>query len=484
MNVLSPSLERSATFRKPAWARREHEPFSAASVIAAAVAGGVLVGAASTVGVAAGVAVVVCVAIGLFILSRPVLGACCLVAVVPALSGLRRGLPVPGFRVSEVAVVAIGAVVLWTAPLGARTRWRTFDWLAFAYVVATVVIGTVDVVATGASFTGSALRPMFGPLQFFLIYRAASVAFTTPDRRRRGLRWVLLTSVPISLLGILQQLNVPGVRPLIASITGVDLSNDWSYSQLPRATGPFPHWHMLGGYLLVVALLAVALLLDGNRAVLSKRALIGILCIALVAMAETVTIAPVLGFVAGVVLLASWAGKVRRVATWIAVAVAASAVLFGPVIQSRYNQQFHQNVASASNPLVPSTINYRYDVWTTQYLPALSGHWVLGYGPDLPPTIDWKYTESLYIALMLRGGIALLAVYGALIWALAAAAKALRFDRDRERAVVARTVLALVLVLLPLHLVMPYFIDTGLPHLLWGLSGLMLAASRRDVLRA
>src|SRR5438876_10061363 len=75
------------------------------------------------------------------------------------------------------------------------------------------------------------------------------------------------------------------------------------------------------------------------------------------------------------------------------------------------------------------------------------------------------------------GGLLLLAVCGEPIWALAIAARRVAYEEeDPHRRVAARILLALVIVLVPMHFVMPYFVDTGLPQLLV-LAGIALAGS-------
>jgi len=426
-----------------------------------------------------GVAALCAVAVGLIVLSRPAVGALALVAVVPAVSGLARGFPIPGFRLSEVAIAGLASLILLTADREHRAPWQAFDWLALSYVTGTALLGVLDMLRRGDDFTPINVGTLLGPLQFFLLYRAVRTALPYPEQRRQGLRLLLLASVPISVIALLQQRDVWNTRALLATVTDADFSNYYSFELLNRATGPFPHWHALGGYLFVVILLALGLLLEGTGRVMGRRSLVVVLALALLALMETVTIAPILGVAAGALLLGYWLRRLRRVALFVLASLAVLFLLFAPIFESRYVLQFQPNVAGGGNPFVPETLAYRYDVWTQQYLPALSGRWIAGYGPELPPDIHWRYTESMYITLLLRGGLLLLAVYGGLMLALALAARRLTDDSDPDRRAVARVVFAIVILLVPLHFVMPYFINVGLPHLLWGLAGLLMA----DVVR-
>src|SRR4029077_13795923 len=82
-----------------------------AIAIAAGFAGGFVV-ASGTHGFALATGLTVAAVGCLVVATRPTWGAYVLVAVVPAVSGLGRGYPVPGFRLSEILTVSIGAVLL------------------------------------------------------------------------------------------------------------------------------------------------------------------------------------------------------------------------------------------------------------------------------------------------------------------------------------------------------------------------------------
>jgi hypothetical protein len=90
------------------------------------------VGVGAALGSFAGVAALAIVLTGLIVLRRPILGAFILVAVVPAASGLRRGFPVPAFRLSELLIATLSIVILTLAGKRRAVPWRTFDWLALA----------------------------------------------------------------------------------------------------------------------------------------------------------------------------------------------------------------------------------------------------------------------------------------------------------------------------------------------------------------
>ena len=93
--------------------------------------------------------------------------------------GVRRGLPIPGFRLTEVMIAGIAAIILITAKRA--PRWGTFDWCALAYVTTTASLVWLNVVRHGSSFSQDILGTLFGPVQYLLLYRAIVTALPGPS---------------------------------------------------------------------------------------------------------------------------------------------------------------------------------------------------------------------------------------------------------------------------------------------------------------
>jgi hypothetical protein len=178
--------------------------------------------------------------------------------------------------------------------------------------------------------------------------------------------------------------------------------------------------------------------------------------------------------VTGALLLGLWAGRLRLLLGGLAAAAVLATALFWPTLAGRFEFQFGDDT-SGRNPLVAESVAYRFKIWKRDYLPALAGRWLAGYGPEIPPEVAWKATESQYVALLLRGGLPLLALYGALFWGLALRARELLHHPEVEQRVLARVLGATLVVLLPMQLVYPYFTNSGLPQLLWLLPALLVA---------
>lgn len=441
--------------------------------------GGVLlVGLGAGLGPAEGVAALAAALFGMLVVRRPAVGALTLVALTPVLSGFKRGLPVPGLKVSEILIVYIGGLILVSADREHQARWRIFDWLALAYAAVTLGLSVADVLSRHLVVGNDAARAALSPIQYFVLYRAVLAGLVTKEHRRRALQLILLVSAPESLLAIMQQFHIAGVRGFIPHLTGVNIDTTFgAEGGGQRASGAFPHWQVLAGYEFAVLVIGTSVLVDRDLRVLPRWALGGVLALASAALFTSVTLTPMIGAAAAALALAAWSKRPVLVGSGLLVAALLAATLFGPKLSHRVNEQF-SNPGNDRPSYVPQTVYYRYQVWTGQYFPALAGKWLTGYGPDLPPSVRFPYTESLYMTLLLHGGFPLLCVYLLLTAALLGAALRARDDPEPELRASARALALMTFLLLPMHLIEPYFILTGGSHLIWIAAGLSFRGSQ------
>jgi hypothetical protein len=432
----------------------------------------------------AGLAVIVVVALALALIDRPAALASLVAGVVPVISGFNRGLLIPGFRVSEVAIIGAAVLVLIRVPRGRALRWGAFDWLALLYAAATAVLGGYDTLHRSGSITGSALGTMIGPLQYLALYRVIGTALQRSEDHRRGLRLFIAFSPVVSLSAIAQQINVPGVRNVLATLTGSSLygpnpqEGGVRLTIAPRASGVFPFWHETGGYLMIVSLLIISLLLSPKQQTLSRKLLSVLLIVDLAALVETVTIAPILGTIVGAIALGIWYNRGRVVVEYLVAAAVILTLIFLPLLAARSVAQFSAPPGSVPHSaLVPETIAYRLVIFKDQDLPLLRGNWLTGYGPSLPNNYTFDFTESLYFTLLIRGGIILLAIYIGLITSLALrAVDVTRHAETVEQLLVARVLLVTIALLVFISFIEGYFVDTGTADAIWVLAGLTAAA--------
>lgn len=447
-------------------------------------AGALIAGAAAAFGPGLGLVAIAGVAFLIFVARNPAAGALTVVAVAPIVSGIRRGDPIPGLRLSEALIVGVAVTILVTARRGETPRWRTFDWLALAYAVVTFAAGALDLAIRHDSFSASHVGDMLGPLQFFLLYRAVLTALPEREQRLRALRLILLASIPVAFMAFAQVANVPGARALQTSITDMPkVANSFGYSLesgVGRATGLFPHWHTLGGYLFVVILVGAGVALHRVRGVLGPRALGIVLAIAALALVLTVSITTIVATAVGVLLLGLSARRLRQVLGVLVVVALVGGVAFAPTFIKRFDQQYRQDAyQTKASPLIPQTLSFRYRAWTQDYLPIVRSRWLTGWGPGDPP-VRWAYTETLYLSMVLRGGLPLLAVYLALMWALYRIGRRVARTGDPLDRTLGDVLAILVVVLLFVHAVTALFLTSGLPHLLWALAALAMAGAGRS----
>jgi hypothetical protein len=404
----------------------------------------------------------------MFVIERPLVGALVLVSAVPALSGLDRGIPVPGLRLSEVLIIGVAAITLMTTK---AEPWRTFDWAAFAYVLCTLGFGLFDLSNRNIGLSAENLGKLIGPLEFFLLYRTVRSLAKSPHDRRVIIKWALLASIPVSLLALMQSANIPGTRILASSYAGeTDSLKVYHAHTYYRATALFAQGHLLGSYLMLIVLIAAAYLFDTKPTPLARRTMLGIVALDAVAMGTTATITPIIGVIVGVLALAYWYHRLGRALLAVMVAALCAIVIFGPTVSARINQE---RSGAETNGGAPSTLSFRWRVWTQEFLPTIDQHLATGYGPDLPPGSTWEFTESAYITLLLRGGLPLVLIFGWLMWIMARLSR----HRDDDRRPVARSMFIVILLLVVMHTVNNYFFDSGFPQVWWGLAGVLTAGT-------
>lgn len=432
-----------------------------------------LVAVATGVRPLVGVGMVAAVAVAMAVALNEVLGLVLLAALAASTSGLARGVPIPGVRFSEVLIGGVGIVLLTCARR--FVRWGPVDWLALAYAVATFVIGGFDVLSQGSALHFSALQTLLGPFQFLLLYRATVVTARTPRRRRLAMRLMIWASVPVALLALGQQANVPGVRSLLVTLTRNNVYA--AGSATARVTGPFPLWHNLGGYLLLILLAIIALRMRRVEGVVRPRLMLAIALLDVAALVQTLDLGPLAGLVAGVAILGIWLGDLRTLARAAVGAVVVAAIglaIFGSRLDARFSQEFSRGPGAQRSALVPQTIQYRFDLWSGELLPLLHGHMATGYGPRLPPQLqNFPYTESQYVSFLYRGGVALLAVWAALFVAMGIAGARSTGDRDPFQQALGAAVATSVICLVFMQILEAYFVDDGTPQVLWMLLGLL-----------
>jgi hypothetical protein len=392
-------------------------------------------------------------------------------ALLPSLSGLRRGFPIPEIRLTELIAVALFLGVAIVLPRNASPRWRVLDTTTVLYALTSMLIVTWHLFQQGQL---SAALTAAGPLQYLAIYATASFVATTPALRALSARVLLISSIPVNLVAFLQAANVPGVRVLIESLTDYDAYyTEGGYAAVPRATSILSHWHVLAGFNAVVVLLAIAFLLDGSRRVMPRWSLVSVAVCATCGLAVSVTATAALGLALASLVVAGSLSRIKKMFRLIAPGLIIGLVVFWPVIFARIQDQGLAR-SDRTGTLVPAALTYRWEIWVNQYFPAVLGSPLTGYGPILPDVVKFPFTESVYLSLLMRGGALLLAAYllwmGSIIYT--AKLSLSRFPSEVENDL-ARVLLGVSVALVPMQLLFPYLLASGVPQVFWLIAGLV-----------
>jgi hypothetical protein len=424
-----------------------------------------------------GVAALVGLALVVAVLLRPVIGGLILVGVVPILSGMAPGVPVSHLRVSELLIGVVGTTVLVSARRRDTVAWSSLDWLLLAYGAGWAIFGTVDASTLGQHLSIADWGTVFGQLQFFLIYRAVRTALRTQAERRAAVAVLLVATVPVAALAVLQQLHIGPVVSFLTRITGGVSGPATTAGAATRATGPFNNWAVLAGYLLPLLLVLCALTMSG-QITRHRRAAWVVGVIALTGILLTAELSAILLLCIGVVVLAAQYGHGRRALRFAGAAVVVGALVAAPFLASRLDTEFSSSAGSSRHAGVPQTLDFRWHVWTTQYVPAIAARPLSGYGADLPSSIEWPYPESQYVAYLMEGGLPLLVLFGGLALVMIKRSREAARAQDPFDQAIGRAVAFTVVAMLVMNLIWPFLSNAGLPQVLWCL--LAIAVPRPD----
>jgi O-antigen ligase len=427
----------------------------------------------------AGLGLLVCLGL-LAVLSRPELVAPAIALTVPLLSGLRRGLPVPGLKLSEVAIIIFAGAAVAASPKVLSRRWTAVDAAVIAYAATSLVFGIGHAMTDG----GSNVQVFLTPTLLAVLYLAVAGTVDSELTVRRSIHALFAGSIITSVLAVLESRNLFGTTAALGRATGSSLSVISEASGSTRVSGPFPIWHSLGGYLLPIVFLAVALLLRHPRRITPVRSLVVVLLLGVAALVASLTIAVVIGLVIGVLVIGRANRHLGRVIL-IGLALGVALVLvFGTAVSTRYAQQ-SSGQTSSDGAFVPQTLTYRTEIWRGEYLPLLDQAAAFGIGTDLPASVDFRHTEMQYLTLVLRGGLTLLLVWiGMAVTVLWHVRRRALVDASETTVVLSVTLRAALLALLPMQFIWPYFTNAGFPQTFFVLLGLLIGSRSLDRARA
>lgn len=417
-------------------------------------------------------AIALCVGVALIVavVIRPVVGALCLVALVPALSGLVPGTLVPNVRITELLIGTVGVTLLVVARRTLATKWSPLDWLLLAYGLLWAFDGMLGASLVHERLSLSQWGTVAGQLQFFVLYRSLRVTLRTSEQRRLALRWLFVSAGVVALLAVLQETGVPSIAGFIYRLTGsVSVRGAGG---IVRATGPFVNWAALAGYLVPLVLVALCLGL-GNVVKSYRKSLFALALLLLLALFFTAELSVIICLLVGACVLGLRYGRGRTAMKWLALALAVVAVGAGSFLAHRLGAQFSTTAGTGRPAFIPQTLGFRWLIWTGQYIPAILQRPLTGWGVILPTSIKWPDPESQYIAFLLEGGVPLLVMFGFLFDGMIREAKRVTRSLDQVDRALGEALLVTVVLLGVVNFIWPFLSNGGMPQMLWCLFALL-----------
>ncbi|QZT63650.1 hypothetical protein [Mycolicibacterium austroafricanum] len=330
-----------------------------------------------------------------------------------ATSGTARGLLIPGLKLSDILLIltAVGVVIRW------GTRWKLSDGLGGAVLLYVGVYMLMTLINFGRRpelELATLPYEMLGSAQYALIF---VIAFAVGQHSRTCMTWLrpsMIIASIMSLVAVLQVVNVGPVRQILAFVTGRDrILNPLEY-QAYRGSGIFASQHALGMYLCLHAVIAAVIIGQGVLSSRDRRLLQASLLVTGVGILSTVTGTPALIYaIALVVFVLSTRNAVLVFGGATILSFAASFTPIGDNVAKRLELQFRS--AEVGDSLLPHSFWFRVNVWQRDFIPIIEEHFWTGYGPVPADSKLFPHKESMYITVLIDGGTLLLLALAVLL---------------------------------------------------------------------
>lgn len=363
-------------------------------------------------------------------------------------------------------------------------RFTWFDTAALALILGGTLIPLVTLYGRGQALEANILAAALGPIKNYLVFLTIRLALSRSDQIRRALAVILLTSGIVSLIGIAQALRVSFIAHFLTAYYPTMQVLENAHATI-RITSVIGGWNDLASYLCFVLLLSIAAV-AAHVSILPRLLFNGAVALDIVAMLITGSFASILGLVAGLCILGILFGRSSRIfrqLTLIGVSMAGAALIFGPLLVLRLQDQF----GGGNQGIIAQSLVYRFHLWQTYFLPAIARQPLFGVGLVIPPSIPWTTTDSGYLALLFSGGVIYLLCYGYFTWCCLRGTHQLLKDARLGTAAptgvtavttaLAGSGLTIVLILLGMNVSEAYFTYTVPASIFWMILGAAVAVS-------
>jgi hypothetical protein len=392
--------------------RSSRVPGSELAVAAGTVSVAAMLGAAAVLAPPATVpALVVVLVVAVVVWRTPAMAAVAVIAITPLVAGIDRGRLIPALRPNEGLVVLMTGILLLRAAVRLPNGWRPRIHLSrleatlLLMAVANSVVPVFFMLLRGRAVEADDISYALVLWKYLAVYLLVRLTVRT----EREIGWCLwacmLTASVVAVVGLLQALDLLGVRDLLLTYW-VPFGHEGALAQ-PRGGSTLALPAATADLMILNLAIAAGLWWKDRRhgAVLAGIAMVSVLGV--LAAAE---FSSALGLLVATVCVAMALGTVSLL-RYVPVAVGLAAVVVWPVIEHR--------LAGFQGPAgIPISWTTRLANLETYFWPQLFSGWnpVLGVRPAARVVVAYQGTgfvwiESGYTWLLWGGGVPLLAAY-------------------------------------------------------------------------
>lgn len=414
---------------------------------------------------------------------RPIWGCAALVVGTPLLEGLGRGTLIPFLRPSEalMAVLIVG-VLVHEIPKRRRTNYTGMDVAVLAYALGVTLIPVLVLLFTRQliGLDTTTMFSVFSPLQYLAIYLLFSRLQVADRDRRLFLNLAMAASVVVSLVGIAELANLPGVvsfvtehypaqDPLLAE------ANSICEYGVCRPSSLMQHYSAFGAYAVLSYTIALALLT--TRATrFDRRWLMVVLVVNAVGVFASETYAAVLGLVLATAAILVYRRTFPRQLIWVAVALVIGIVAFWGPISARLQEQTPVSNESIAGITIPQSMLLREQYWTQIFWPDLKPIIWTGSGnvipSDIVPTLS-AFVDSEFLGMGFRAGIGGEVLLLVMLGVVAVCGWRARKSPDPLEVAIGGMAAAYVIVLAVMGITAEYLTYAGVDQAFWMVIGLL-----------
>ncbi len=341
----------------------------------------------------------------------PALAAVAVVAITPLVAGIDRGRLVPGLRPNEALVLAMAGILITRAALRIPTGWRPkirisrLEATLLLMAVANSALPIFIMLLRGRTVEADDISYALVLWKFLAVYLLVRLTVRT-DREVRWCLWAsMLTACVVGAIGLLQALDLLGVRHLLMTYW-VPFGHDGALAQ-PRGGSTLALPAATADLMILNLAVAAGLWWKDRR---HGRLLAGIAGMCVLGVLAAGEFSSALGLLVAVFCVTLAAGRLGTL-RYVPIAVGGAALLVRPVIQHR--------LAGFQGPTgIPISWTVRLANLENYFWPQLFSGWnvVLGVRPAARVAVAYQGTgyvwiESGYTWLLWGGGVALFAAY-------------------------------------------------------------------------